>query len=133
MPNFSKRSLASFNTVHPKLQKILIEAIKRTDFCILEGHRDKETQDMYFKNGRSKLKWPNGEHNKMPSRAVDVCPFPIDFTNRDAFIALASVMKEEAERLGIKIRWGGDWDNDGDWKDERFSDMPHFELAKDEE
>jgi peptidoglycan L-alanyl-D-glutamate endopeptidase CwlK len=27
------------------------------------------------------------------------------------------------------MRWGGDWDGDGDTKDERFFDGPHFELV----
>jgi hypothetical protein len=26
-------------------------------------------------------------------------------------------------------RWGGDWDKDGDHKDERFSDGNHFEMS----
>jgi hypothetical protein len=30
--------------------------------------------------------------------------------------------------MGIAIRWGGDWDQDGFVADERFLDMPHFEL-----
>jgi peptidoglycan L-alanyl-D-glutamate endopeptidase CwlK len=41
---------------------------------------------------------------------------------------LAGVVTGVAHELGIKIRWGGDWDQDGEWKDERFVDMPHYEL-----
>ncbi len=27
-------------------------------------------------------------------------------------------------------RWGGDWDRDGQLKDHRFIDYPHFELVQ---
>jgi peptidoglycan LD-endopeptidase CwlK len=30
--------------------------------------------------------------------------------------------------MGIEIRWGGDWDGDGDLSDHKFNDLPHFEL-----
>ena len=30
--------------------------------------------------------------------------------------------------MGLKIRWGGDWDNDTEVKDTGFKDLPHFEL-----
>ena len=32
-------------------------------------------------------------------------------------------------RMTYAVRWGGDWDGDGDWRDERFLDMPHYELV----
>ena len=36
-----------------------------------------------------------------------------------------------AAQKGIKLRWGGDWDNDFDTRDEgRFRDLPHFELLE---
>jgi peptidoglycan L-alanyl-D-glutamate endopeptidase CwlK len=30
--------------------------------------------------------------------------------------------------MGIKIRWGGDWDSDGDINDNRFDDLVHVEI-----
>lgn len=33
-----------------------------------------------------------------------------------------------ATMMGVKIRWGGDWDLDTDLKDNTFDDLPHFEL-----
>lgn len=41
-------------------------------------------------------------------------------------------VKATADRLGIKIRWGGDWDGDFDFRDQNFNDLPHFELIKTE-
>ena len=34
-----------------------------------------------------------------------------------------------ANRLEIPIRWGGDWDMDTYVKDQKFKDLPHFELT----
>ena len=33
-----------------------------------------------------------------------------------------------AEELGIKIRWGGDWNSNRDLDDQTFDDLPHFEV-----
>ena len=30
--------------------------------------------------------------------------------------------------LGIKLRWGHDWDGDIDLNDQKFNDGPHYEL-----
>ena len=30
----------------------------------------------------------------------------------------------------IDLRWGGDWDNDWEVKDNRFDDFPHFEIKE---
>ena len=32
-----------------------------------------------------------------------------------------------AVSMGIKIRWGGDWDSDREILDQNFDDLPHFE------
>ena len=34
--------------------------------------------------------------------------------------------------MGIKLRWGGDWDGDWQTRDNTFDDLPHFELAAEE-
>jgi len=102
------------------------------DFSVLEGHRDKETQNRYYEKGTSKIKWPDGKHNKLPSRAMDLAPYPIDWSNRPKAIArfylLAGVILAVADELGIGLRWGGDWDGDWDLFDQEFDDLGHFEL-----
>jgi len=30
--------------------------------------------------------------------------------------------------MGIRLRWGGDWDMDFKVMDNRFDDFPHFEV-----
>jgi hypothetical protein len=94
----------------------------------LEGYRGEQSQNKAFTEGRSKLKFPNSKHNSLPSNAIDIAPFPIDWKNRERFCYLAGIVKGIAHSKGIKIRWGGDWDNDGETTDNKFDDLPHFEL-----
>jgi hypothetical protein len=45
------------------------------------------------------------------------------------FYYLGAFVKQEADRLNIPLRWGGDWDNDHDLFDQTFYDLVHFELV----
>ena len=74
MPLFSQTSKARLSTAHPDLQRLFNEVVKHWDCTIVCGHRGKEEQDKAFAEGKSKVKWPNGRHNKLPSLAVDVMP-----------------------------------------------------------
>ena len=65
----------------------------------------------------------------MPSLAIDAAPSPIDWNDRERFFYFAGVVKGVAEEMGIKIRWGGDWDGDNDFDDQTFDDLVHFELV----
>lgn len=130
MPSFSKSSKKQLETCHPILQEILNEVIKYVDFKILEGHRTEELQNLYYEQGKSKLKFPNSKHNKLPSLAVDIAPWPIDWNDKTRFYFLAGVVKGIASAKGYKIRHGGDWDSDNDFKDQTFFDLPHFELVE---
>lgn len=128
MPKFSQSSIDKLETCHPDLVKLFNEVVKEFDCIILEGHRGKEDQDKAFREGKSKLPWPKGKHNKLPSEAVDVAPYPVDWKDRERFIYFAGFVMGRAAELGIKIRWGGDWDGDKDLKDNSFSDLVHFET-----
>lgn len=129
MYSFGKASKARLETCHPDLQRLMNEVIKLYDFSVLEGHRSLETQQKYYRDNKSKLDGVNkkSKHQSSPSLAVDIAPYPIDWT-RDRFYFLAGLVFAKADELGIKIRWGGDWDNDKDFKDQSFDDLPHFEL-----
>jgi hypothetical protein len=120
-------------TCHPDLQRVLREAIKYTDFVVVEGHRGKAAQDAAYAKGFSKVRWPNGNHNSLPSRAVDLVPYPVDWSdapkNIERFCMLAGVVLTVAQQLGVRLRWGGDWNHNADTRDEgSFRDRPHFEL-----
>lgn len=129
MPAFSKTSLERLATCHPKIQAVMSEVIKYEDCVILCGHRGQAEQDQAFRDGKSKLKWPNGKHNTLPSLAVDVAPYPVDWNDTHSFARLAGYIQAVADTMGIAIKWGADWDQDGKTKDERFLDFPHFELC----
>ena len=121
MPSFGTRSKQHLNTCEVELQDVLNEAIKYFDFSIIDGHRDMETQNKYFNDGVSKVRWPNSKHNSYPSRAFDVVPYPGGFENEDgAFYEMATYILAAASKLGVRLRWGGHWTN--------FKDLAHFEL-----
>lgn len=128
MPSFSNLSKQRLSTCHPNLQMLANKAIKIYDFSVLAGHRDKETQNKYYEEGKSKLKWPNSKHNLSPSHAIDVAPYPIDWQDHQRFYYLAGVFMGLAYEAGIDLRWGGDWDRDTEFDDQTFNDLPHFEL-----
>lgn len=127
MPSFSKNSLKLLATCDEKLQTLMKEVIKDYDFTVICGTRGEADQDAAYKAGNSKLKFPNSKHNSNPSKAVDIAPYPIDWNNVGRFKQLAQEVLRTAERLGIDIRWGGDFNCNGK-EDDSFVDLPHFEL-----
>lgn len=130
MPKFSQRSKDKLETCCPEIRMVMKEVIKHWDCTILEGHRDEETQNEYFRTGRSKVQFPNSKHNKIPSDAIDVVPYPIDWEDIERFRAFGGFVLGVAAALGVKLRWGGDWDGDKSFKDQNFNDLPHFEVMR---
>jgi peptidoglycan L-alanyl-D-glutamate endopeptidase CwlK len=129
MPQFSDSSTAKLATCDPRLITLFEKVIQTWDCQIICGHRGKADQDAAFLAGKSKRRWPNGEHNTLPSRAVDVVPYPLDWEDIRRFYFFAGYVKRVAEDLGIGVRWGGDWDGDLQVKDQNFHDLPHWELT----
>lgn len=128
MPRFSRASEAALASAHPDLQRLFREVIKYADCKVLEGHRDKVAQDAAVATGHSKVRWPKSKHNSLPSLAVDVVPYPINWKDTKRFYFLAGFVKGVASQLGLIVRWGGDWDSDGDFADQSFMDLPHYEI-----
>jgi len=128
MPTFGVRSNKALATAHPDLQRLFKEVIKHMDCTVLEGYRDKVAQDAAVAAGKSKTPWPQSKHNSKPSRAVDVVPYPIDWSDKERFYHFAGFVRGVAAMLGIDIRWGGDWDGDADLRNQTFMDLPHYEI-----
>ena len=128
MPKFGKKSKERLNTCNERLQKVFNEVIKHVDCSVLEGHREKDRQNKLFEEGKTKVKYPNGRHNRQPSSAVDVTPYPVDWKDRERQTLFAGFVIGVASQMGINLRWGGDWDQDFQVVDNRFDDFPHFEL-----
>ena len=129
MFKFSKRSADRAATCHPLLQEILNAAIKEYDFTVLSGHRAVAEQLKLYAQGRTEagriVTYKDGikkksKHNHLPSLAVDIAPYPVDWDNLGRFEHLASIIKRIAKEKAIPVVWGGDW---------RRKDYPHFELA----
>lgn len=144
MYTFGSKSKAQLSTAHPFLQRVMSEAIKLTDFSVLEGARSRQRQEDLFDAGKSKARPGESKHNEAPfSMAVDVAPYPIDWENEARFFYLAGVVLGIAKVInqgrrvqGLpehKVRWGGDWNMNGvpipDDPEERFRDYGHFEIA----
>jgi hypothetical protein len=128
MASFSQTSKDRLGTCNAKLQAIFNEVVKTFDCTVLIGHRNQADQHTAFVTGHSKLDWPNGNHNSMPSNAVDVAPFPIDWTDRERLTLFAGYVLGVAHGMGYTVRWGGDWNQNTQVKDNSFDDLVHFEI-----
>lgn len=126
-----------------------------TDISVICGHRSQEAQTSAFNQGVSCVQWPDSMHNAVPSVAVDIYPYHPRFKlltghpdqvraiardmkwttlTANSFILcefhrMAGVIFAAAKEEGVELRWGGDWDSDGDTTDQTFMDLCHFEEA----
>jgi peptidoglycan L-alanyl-D-glutamate endopeptidase CwlK len=105
-------------------------AVYEFDLFLVCGHRSKEEQDLVFNRGFSKVKWPNSKHNSLPSEAMDTCPYPIDWNNLERFRQMYEILNMVAQENGMKIRFGADFNMNGNLKDDKFVDLPHCELIE---
>lgn len=129
MNKFSKKSKEKLDTCHPDLRRLFNEVIKHYDCTIICGHRGKEEQDEAVRSGHSKVSWPNSKHNQLLSLAADVVPYPLkSWNDREPFVHFAGFVQGLSVSMGIKIRWGGDFNMNNNLKDQSFHDLPHFEL-----
>lgn len=94
------------------------------DITVLEGIRTAERQKMLVATGKSKTM--NSRH--LTGDAVDLAPYPIDWNDKKRFEQMATVILNTAKKMGVHVRWGGDWNENGRSDDEKFYDGPHFEL-----
>lgn len=115
--------------VDPVLADIVREVAYHFDVIVLCGHRGQSDQDKAVRAGNSKTPWPKSKHNSMPSKAVDIAPLPLDWADRERFCLLAGWVMATARARGVKLRWGGDWDNNNVIRDERLQDLVHFEVT----
>lgn len=132
--------------VHPQLVKLMTEAVKESpyDFRIVQGVRTAEYQNELYQQGRTKpgkvVTNCDGFKNKSNHQAkADGYGHAIDificgvvengqyrkFTTQEGYdnkkmTLVAAHVKNVAQKLGIVIKWGGDWS--------KFKDYPHFEI-----
>lgn len=154
------KSKQRYDTLHPDLQLIVDATLELcvVDFSIHEGHRPVEKQFEYYKKGREFVdgRWKvvnkknvitnidghfkKGKHNHTPSLALDFTAFvqgkpeltwdTVHLTYIGASMIMIAEFLFETEEIEHKLRWGGNWDKDGDLADNTLYDRPHVELYK---
>ena len=153
MPKYSNSSAENLGTCHPVLQRLFLTLITDVDHTVLCGFRNEEDQNVLYPR-YTKVQWPDSNHNHRPSLAVDVAPYPIvwddtgrikdDELARARFYVFAGHVKQrfielqkEAKHtesgdsiLKYKLIGGFDWDGDGDFTDQEFNDLPHWEIRR---
>lgn len=148
----SKSMLAG---VHPDLVRVVERAIELTaqDFMVLEGVRTEKRQRELYGQGRTagelraagvdstlarpelqKVTWTlKSNHFKQADgygHAVDLVPYPLDWNTIAKFDAIADAMFKAAEDVGVRLRWGADWNQNGKRRERGETDSPHFELGR---
>lgn len=138
-------SSAKLATCHPVLQKIAQAAMLVTpmDFTIVVGWRGKADQDAAVAAGASKTPWPTSKHNHMngstpESYAFDFAPWyaippNIRWNEGGSFRFLAGLLigvgTPIAQAAGFRLRYGGDFNGDGDLTNDSFVDNDHLEIV----
>jgi hypothetical protein len=128
---WSYSSRVKLEQLDPRLRRVVGRVRDMRDISLVTGHRGEEEQNLMVSLGRSKVNWPNSKHNTMPSLAVDVQPYPYSDKEevlREDLSYIAGLFVAFGKSEGINIRWGGDWDRDGETADNGFDDLFHFEI-----
>lgn len=150
MAQFGQTSNSRLITCERDIQTILMEVVKFYDCMIVEGNRTPERQNEHWSKGR-KLK-PGGnekvrkdwvvvdsgkivtykdgyeklsKHQKYPSPAVDVVPYPSMWKDRSKLIELRGVIKFVQAKLLAEGKITKLLDNGADLWD--GFDLPHYQ------
>lgn len=151
MPSFSAASLARLGTCHPDLVRLFLEVVKVRDCTVLEGVRTVEQQIENVAKGVSRTMASKHllDYSAEPALGVDaadVAPYPLRWPKKPAdqspaeltrwmkdtarFYYFSGYVMATAERLGIPLRYGGDWNSNNELDDQTFDDLPHYELVR---
>lgn len=156
---WGKASQDKIALLDPRMQKVLNHYITlaRHDSTIVEGRRSDQQCYINFGKGRTdtqciaggcpvkyaqpglaKVTWLGHalSSNHRGGKAVDLYPYPVslvlgrpDKEWMPIFKEIAEDMKKTAAAVGVTIRWGADWDNDGVSHERGETDNPHFEVV----
>jgi peptidoglycan L-alanyl-D-glutamate endopeptidase CwlK len=135
---FSNRSLKHRSQSSEYLTMVIDKTLSLgvIDFCLIESIRSKDKQNKYFSNGKSRVQWPDGKHNILKeddkAKALDIVPVINGSLSwkKDHCLVLAGVILAVDASMENRLRWGGNWDRDGEpITDQDFQDLVHFEEA----
>lgn len=134
MRKWGKKSEKVYKTLDPRLQKIMDRVLQEVaDISLISGYRGEREQNELYVSKRSRAMYPDSKHNKFPSVAVDFQPYPLPHREEKLWAALAYVAGRTIEigiQEGVALRWGGDWNRNGDLTDNRFDDLFHLEIME---
>lgn len=130
------RSLDNLVRVHPSLVRVVKLAVELSPykFVVIEGVRDRDRQLALVKSGASKtMRSKHLLQKDGYGHAVDIVAVgdldrdgDVDAQDRtrtwspQVYREIAEAFFEAARRLGVPLRWGGEF--------KTFFDGPHFEL-----
>ena len=128
---FGERSNNNLKNAHPDLQKLANKVLSYSeiDFVVICAYRNEKEQNEAYRTGMSGLKYPKSNHNKIPSLAIDVMPYPIPKDDKlwdkepykTKVKQLADLFTRASKDLNIGIARGIDW--------KKPYDPPHIELV----
>ena len=135
MYKLSKASNDRLSTCDPRIQEIVKQSIKTSplDFGIprFGGMRTAEEQKKLFIQGLSQLDGTVRKSYHQTGLAFDIYAYVGKASwNAKHLTLIAGHIIGTANRLGYKLTWGGDWDSDGDYSDQKFNDLVHFQLEE---
>ncbi len=132
MRKWGKRSKKVYDELDSVLQTVCDRILHEVaDVSLTCGFRDEHTQNEAFLAGTSTLMWPDGNHNQLPSKAVDLRPYPMPKRKEKVWASLAYIAGRAIAigiEEGVVIVWGGDWNQNGDLTDQNFDDLFHLEI-----
>ena len=124
MWDFGARSRENLDGCHPDLQALALAvmALQVMDFSCTEGPRTLEThQELQDKD--PPVTWVGfnrSKHSHVPSSAMHLEPYPINYEDTDAYSRLIGMAQAVAAQMGIGIRLGALW---------KTRDYAHIELT----
>ena len=122
---WGKTSTDRLATCDKRLQDMANMMLSRSDFdlTITCGYRTEEEQNEAYKQGKSKAVYGQSKHNAFPSKAIDICPYPINWDPKDKrWQEMALNAMWCAGNLGFEITWGGSFKS--------IMDCPHIEIKE---
>lgn len=113
-------STSKLNECHADLKRLITAVSKGVDEGDLKyagivdiqvtcGFRDKAEQDKAVADGASKTPWPKSKHNRFPSDAVDVVPYPEKWSDVRKLEILHAYIAGVAHAQGVDL-YDIDWD-----------------------
>lgn len=127
--SFSEKSRERMRGVDERLVEVMNLALhlSKIDFGIppYGGLRSEEDQAFLYEEGKSKADGIKYKSKHQEGKAVDVYAYVDGKASWDEehLTHIATAVLQAANQLGVKLEWGGLWNN--------FIDMPHFEVRDD--